>query len=383
MMDGFKLQYKQSQSFGLSNNDLSGDFANRSNFPRYDANGDFKILDKIKIHTENNQTETASSFGSLVGTLKYYGGSYSPLNNSIYLVPFLNRTDVLKINCETDTGTLFGNLGAGIKYTGSVFAGGFIWGIPYDVNNFCKIDPSNDTVTTISPVGLSGTGKFVGAVLAPNNKIYCAPENANYIGVYDYSINHYYTIPIPITGSSKYRGAVLAGDYVYFIPHSTNRVLKLCWKDDSFIFLSRDFTSSSGKWIGGCVTPNYKIVCAPFNSTTVLEIDVLTDELVTYGSLGADTQKWSCPTLASNGYIYCAPVGLSVNHGWLRIDPIKRTTLEIGSYAAPDVSYGAVLAKNGKIYGTFTSSTSIPTILSNLPNELDLDFVANRHFNKF
>ena len=73
-----------------------------------------------------------TTFGSISGTSKYYGGVLAP-NGKIYCTPF-NATSVLVIDPETNTTSTFGSI--------------------------------------------SGTSKYPGGVLAPNGKIYCVPFNA-------------------------------------------------------------------------------------------------------------------------------------------------------------------------------------------------------------
>ena len=60
------------------------------------------------------------------------------------------------------------------------------------------------------------------------------------------------------------------------------------------------------KWIGGVLAPNGYIYGIPFDSTSVLKIDPLTDTATTFGSLSGQF-KWQGGVLAPNGYIYGIP----------------------------------------------------------------------------
>ena len=73
-----------------------------------------------------------------------------------------------------DTTSNFGSLSGTGKWIGGVLApNGCIYGIPLNSTSILKIDPLNDSVSTFG--NLSGTGKWYGGVLAPNGCIYGIP----------------------------------------------------------------------------------------------------------------------------------------------------------------------------------------------------------------
>jgi hypothetical protein len=73
--------------------------------------------------------------------------------------------------------------------------------------------------------------------------------------------------------------------------------------------------------------------------------------------ISSDTEKWWGGVLASNGYIYCAPINSSTI---LKINPNNNTVTEIGSFTNAAYKYmGGVLAPNGKIYFIPCSAASV------------------------
>ena len=105
--------------------------------------------------------------------------------------------------------------------------------------------------------------------------------------------------------------------------------------------------SDSSKWNGGVLAPNGKIYGIPYNSTTVLEIDPVTQTATTFGSLSG-SEKWNGGVLAPNGKIYGIPYNSTTV---LEIDPVTQTATTFGSLSGSEKWNGGVLAPNGKIYG--------------------------------
>ena len=74
-----------------------------------------------------------------------------------------------------DTTAITGLSGTG-KWLGGVLApNGKIYGIPLDATSVLIIDPASNTANTTAITGLSGREKWIGGVLAPNGKIYGIP----------------------------------------------------------------------------------------------------------------------------------------------------------------------------------------------------------------
>jgi len=98
-----------------------------------------KFLPALNRFVGAASTDTATTFGNLSGTGKWYGGVLAP-NGCIYGIP-VNSTSILKIDPTTDTATTFGNLSGTSKWVGGVLApNGCIYGIPYNSTSILKID---------------------------------------------------------------------------------------------------------------------------------------------------------------------------------------------------------------------------------------------------
>jgi hypothetical protein len=162
-----------------------------------------------------------------------------------------------------------------------------------------------------------------------------------------------------LAGSSKWIGGVLAPNgCIYGIPFNSTSVLKI----DPITDTVSTFGSLAGlaKWVGGVLAPNGCIYGIPHSSTSVLKIDPITDTVSTFGSL-AGSNKWVGGVLAPNGCIYGIPHSST---SVLKIDPITDTVSTFGSLAGSNKWYGGVLAPNGCIYGIPHSSTSVLKIRS-------------------
>ena len=83
-------------------------------------------------------TPDVSTFGSLAGTNKWYGGVLAP-NGKIYGIPF-DASTILEIDPETQTTSTFGSLAGSAKWVGGVLApNGKIYGIPFGASTILEI----------------------------------------------------------------------------------------------------------------------------------------------------------------------------------------------------------------------------------------------------
>ncbi len=151
----------------------------------------------------------------------------------------------------------------------------------------------------------------------------------------------------------KWYGGVLAPNgKIYGIPWNSTSVLII----DPITNIANETTitglpATTEKWLGGVLAPNDKIYCIPWQSDSVLIIDPETntyDNTTISGLTGS--KKWHSGVLAPNGKIYAIPCDAT---SVLIIDPVTNTiddtTISVPSGAAK--WYGGVLAPNGKIYG--------------------------------
>ena len=177
------------------------------------------------------------NFGSLTGS---YSGCCLGPNGKIYGIPRY-ADNVLVINPVDDSYYFITSPDVTLvdrKWFGGVLApNGNIYGIPARSSNVLVINTSNDTMTAsipdLSGIGVnltSGEGKYWGGVLAPNGRIYCAPNNAGtdlssgrYVLEIDPSSNKFSYVGIDhgISGR-KYSGGTLGLDGNIYFPSDYN-----------------------------------------------------------------------------------------------------------------------------------------------------------------
>ena len=244
------------------------------------------------------------------------------------------------------------------KFLGAILApNGKIYCAPDNSTEILVIDPVTNITFTFG--NFSGGGKWAGGVLAPNGKIYCAPNNATSVLVIDPATDTASTFgDFSAFGVNKWRGAVLAPNgKIYCIPGTATSILVIDPATDTASTFG-SLATQTIKWYGGVLAPNGKIYCAPHNSTSILVIDPATDTASTFGNISG-TSKYFSAVLAPNGKIYCLPATAT---SVLVIDPATNTTSTFGSLAGTLKWLGGVLAPNAKIYGIPRNSTSILVI---------------------
>jgi hypothetical protein len=130
-------------------------------------------------------------------------------------------------------------------------------------------------------------------------------------------------------------------------------------------------SSNLGKWYGGVLAPNGKIYGIPWNSTSVLIVDPVTNtsDETTITGLPATADKWLGGVLAPNNKIYCIPWQ---SDNVLIIDPELNTydDTTISGLAGSAKWHSGVLAPNGKIYAIPCDSTSV-LIIDPVTNTID------------
>ena len=135
-----------------------------------------------------------------------------------------------------------------------------------------NVDTTESTSLFDGGTDLSGSGKWIGGVLAPNGKIYGIPSNSTTVLCIDPSDNTITTFGSLSSDLYKWYGEVLAPNgKIYGIPSSSTTVL--CIDPSNNTTSTFGSLSGTGKWVGGVLAPNGKIYGIPLNSTTVLCID--------------------------------------------------------------------------------------------------------------
>jgi streptogramin lyase len=105
-------------------------------------------------------------------------------------------------------------------------------------------------------------------------------------------------------------------------------------------------TSTSNAYWGGVLARNGKIYCAPYNATSIMEIDPIRRTMTTFGTVAAGAAKYLGGALGPNGKIYCAPLLATTI---LEIDPDRRIVSTFGNTTGFGYQAGAITLRNGTI----------------------------------
>jgi hypothetical protein len=159
-------------------------------------------------------------------------------NGKIYCIPW-NADYVMIIDPATgsvDPDAISFSESAALKWVGGVLApNGKIHGLPREAGRVLVIDPRQNTVDFISGLAPGGN-KWAGGVLAPNGKIYGIPRDDSGILVVDPSAGTADPVgvalppgpPVNPADPGKWIGAVLAPNgRIYGIPNAADSVLIL------------------------------------------------------------------------------------------------------------------------------------------------------------
>jgi len=191
-------------------------------------------------------TETTGSFSSVVDANASYGGYQLAPNGKIYGIPYFT-TIMTVIDPEAGSSATYGFVG-GVSYSslprfcmvfeGSVLApNGKIYCIPHNVPSTSGpitagpigiINPDDNTTTTIASWIGSGTGgvNCQTAFLAPNGKIYTAPNQDSFVVIIDPDTNTTTKI-VPSIGFPSLQaqgGVVHPNGKAFFIPYYTTSI---------------------------------------------------------------------------------------------------------------------------------------------------------------
>ena len=137
------------------------------------------------------------------------------------------------------------------------------------------------------------------------------------------------TFGLDLTGDVKWRGAVIGPDNkIYCIPHQAPDILIIdpetgtATRTDFGLNLIDDY-----KWMGAALGPDGKIYCAPYNSPDILIIDPVNGTAIrnNFGLDLATNFKYSGIVLGKNDLLYCIPY--SATNGILVIDPMTNSAI--------------------------------------------------------
>jgi len=178
----------------------------------------------LKIDPSNDET-------TLVG--KEYDGYYKwcngfPHGDFIYGIPF-NANQFLKYNTKTQTSELvgddFGDNNNEKWMSGAVGDDGCLYCFPFDHTRILKFNPKDDKTVLVGEV-LDGEtegyfGKFSGTVKAKNGCLYGIPSHAKRVGEFNVATQNVTFIGDECEDRRKWMGGVEGmDDNIYGVPHA-------------------------------------------------------------------------------------------------------------------------------------------------------------------
>jgi len=379
-MDGFKIPYKQTQSFGLSTNDLSGDFVYSNSYPNWNANGEFNTKGALNLYTQDSQNiDTTQLFTapSAVASKYSYGAILAP-NGYIFYAPSLaGHVGYINSRAPFNTGTI----GSGLTdYASGVLYKDYIYFAPRTSPNIIQVNWKNFTLRLI-PHRIPSPN-YLSAILAPNGWIYFLPFNSTQLWKF-HPDSKTIEIVANISGPNKWSGAVLYNNFIYGVPFTDTRIIKLDTRDDSFTFFGN--ISGTNKWFTGVLAQNGKIYCCPENQAGILKIDPDTDTFTIFGTLPGSSDKYRSAVIATNGFIYFIP---ATSLPIVKLNPLNDTFSTFGSFTGGGSKwYSAVLGENGDIFAIPQAQANILKIKTTNRYEEDSgftlkNFVLNRNINR-
>lgn len=215
----------------------------------------------IKI---NPMTSEVTQFGSLPpGDWMWHGGAIAPCG-TIYGVP-CNAEAVLKISPSTQEVSLIGNLPKGRnKWYGALLGrDGCVYGMAYKAKGVLRINPRTDDVQVIG--NFKESFKWHGGTVGVDGCIYAFPSHADTV----LKIIPPHSCPEDDTQ----HGVIL-------------EELPLSSKCDPVAMLGKY------KWGGGATDRDGNIYGIPSDAQCVLKLNPWTGEVITFGHLADDHNKW-------------------------------------------------------------------------------------------
>ena len=229
-------------------------------------------------------------------TWQWHGAALNADSTAIYCIPS-NAQQVLKVDLQTFT-TSFIDINVPDEYTDfdlditNKWYGGIlghdnaVYGVPYRTGSVLRIDAETDTATLVGPDFGADRWNWHGGIEA-HGSIYCFPSHADTV------------LKIDTTEPSCGRNCTLLT-----IPRAPND------------------TVQNYKWLGGSKGADGNIYGMPCDASSILKINVETDECTTFGDTGEGKNKWQGGVLARDGHVYAIP---SYGSQVLRIDTLPRT----------------------------------------------------------
>jgi streptogramin lyase len=234
-----------------------------------------------------SSTNNTHVFSSVAAAAGYAGGVLLP-DGRVVFVPY----NTVTIGIFDPTTNIFSNsisIGGAASnryYGGVLLPDGRVMFIPRGAGNIGLFNPSSNTFSTV----LSGIGEYYSGVLLPNGRVLLAPFGASNLGIFDPATEtmSYITENVPTLANGfgdKYTGGVLLPDgRVVFVPVAAPNIGIYTPAIDnsnlgtfSEILPSVPVTGSTGRYGGGVLLSDGRVLFVPYLATAILLFDPSTN----------------------------------------------------------------------------------------------------------
>lgn len=232
--------------------------------------------------------------------------------------------------------------------TSSIAPNGKIYCAPERKTNIAVIDTNTDTYFEIATAGFPGDAKFFSSAYVPSvNKIYALPYDWDQILKIDPDTDTYSLIPCATDPGNQFFETLLANNgFIYGAPHDGTQLIKFDPSTDTFATFGA--FAAGDRWLHGSIAPNGDLFFLPANGSAtaaILKVDPSTDTPSI--SAAITPLDYHNLVLAPNGYLYMIPYNATTVG---KFDPVLETFSTFGTVAGGDQWHGGTLAPNGKIY---------------------------------
>jgi hypothetical protein len=257
----------------------------------------------------------------------------------IYCAPFCSD-HILKIKTNDGTVETLDNVevpeetGYGGMWTsGALAADNSIYYMPRSARRIMRLNPDNDTLSSVGDDLGSETFKYSGTVVGCDDFVYGIPSEATRIIEFDpTNPDTTSTVGEEAEVPFRYENGVLGGDGDIYAANDAGQVLQIDTTRNNYTWIGdRIYAGRIWKFGNPIVGVDKCIYWPPFNANRVLKFDPETPQLppsLVGDDLGEEghCSKWQGAALATDGVIYCIPSGAKQI---LAIDPFKELSMTL------------------------------------------------------
>jgi len=255
-------------------------------------------------------------------------------NDNIIAIPNLPEY-VTKFNIRTKTRSTFGTLAtvSATKYNDGTVLNNHLICFPYNEHAVLDCDLSNNTIATYGTY--AGTGNFASGVpsqlVLSNGNVVAMPQNLRAFGIYNpttHNVSNYGSFT-DTAGNGLFLGWVKISDDNYcFIPANYNSVLNVDLLNQTFVSYGT-LPNTTNKYLSYVVVNDDLIVCIPRVNSQILNIHPKSQTVDLYGTFSG-SQLYQHSILLSSGKILAVPTNAT---NILLIDPIAKTSEVFGTFS--------------------------------------------------